>query len=141
MSVNEIRDILLENLYKHVGFSKENSYYSKKHQRKKYLQLFATKLAAKISYSSNDKERYQSFIRRKNKKSVKQWKIISQQQKYFENSIIADVKSVIIEHPKRSHKLSKTIRKTEKVSQIGSNSSLHSDTKKLKIFWRKKIWK
>ena len=103
--------------------------------------MFATKLTAKISYSSNDKECYQSFIRRKNKKSVKQWKIITQQQKYFENSIIADVKSVIIEHPKRSHKLSKTIRKTEKVSQIGSNSSLHSDTKKLKIFWRKKIWK
>ena len=34
MSVNEIRDILLENLYKHFGFSKENSYHSKKHQKK-----------------------------------------------------------------------------------------------------------
>ena len=70
LSVNEIRNILFENLYKHVGFSKENSYYSKKHQ-KKYLQLFATKLTAKIPYPSNDKEHYQSFIRSKNAKSAK----------------------------------------------------------------------
>ena len=41
------------------------------------------------------------------------------------------IKSVIAEHPKTSHKLSKTIRQTEKV---GSNSFLYSDTKKVKIF-------
>ena len=40
--------------------------------RKKYLQLFATKLTAKIPYHSNDKEHYQSFIRSKNAKSAKQ---------------------------------------------------------------------
>ena len=40
--------------------------------RKKYLQLFATKLTGKIPYPSNDKEHYQSFIRSKNAKSAKQ---------------------------------------------------------------------
>ena len=43
MSVNEIRDIIFENYYKQIGFSKGNSYYSMKHQRKNYLKLFATK--------------------------------------------------------------------------------------------------
>ena len=50
--------------------------------------------------------------------------------KTFENPKIVDVKSVITVHPKASHKLSKTIRQAEKV---GSNSSLYSDTKKVKI--------
>ena len=37
------------------------------------------------------------------------------------------IKSVITEHPQTSHKLCKTIRQAE---EIGSNSSLYSDTKK-----------
>ena len=53
------------------------------------------------------------------------------QPKTFENSNIVDTKSVITEHPKTSHKLSKTIRQAEKV---GSNNSLYSDTKKAKVF-------
>ena len=36
----------------------------------------------------------------KNTKSVKQWKIITQQLKSFESPNIVDMKSVIIEHPK-----------------------------------------
>ena len=39
------------------------------------------------------------------------------------------MKSVITDHPKPSHKLSKTIREAEKVTQVGSNSSLYSDIK------------
>ena len=42
MSVNEIRDFIFENYYKRNGFSKKNSYYTMKHQKKKiynYLQL------------------------------------------------------------------------------------------------------
>ena len=46
---------------------------------------------------------------------------------------IVDIKSVIIEHSKALHKLSKTIRQAGKV---GSVSSLYSDTKK--VFKRKK---
>ena len=45
------------------------------------------------------------------------------------------IKSVVTEYPKTSHKLSKTIRQTEKV---GSNSFLYSDTKKWKFFKQKK---
>ena len=51
----------------------------------------------------------------------------------FENPSIVDRKSVIIEHPRTSHKLSKTTRQTDKVSEVdsgkSSNSSLYSDTK------------
>ena len=64
---------------------------------------------------------------RKNKKS----EIVTHQPKTFENSNTADIKSIITEHPKTSHKLFKTIRQAKKV---GSNSSLYSDTKKVKIF-------
>ena len=41
------------------------------------------------------------------------------------------MKSVITEYPETSHKLSKTIRQAEKV---GFNSSLYSDTEKVKKF-------
>ena len=90
----------------------------------------ATKLTANIPDPRNAKVHYQSFIRKKNAKSVKQSKLITYQLKTFENPNI-DIKPVITEHPKTSHKLSKTIRQAEKV---GSNSSLYSDTKKGKIF-------
>ena len=43
---------------------------------------------------------------------------------------------IITEHPKISHKLSKTIRQAEKV---GSNSSLYSEKKISKIFKRKNV--
>ena len=43
--------------------------------------------------------------------------------KTFKNSNIVDIKLVITDHPKTSHKLSNT-------EKVGSNSSLYSDTKK-----------
>ena len=52
-----------------------------KHQTKKDLQLFATKLTKKIP----DNEHCQSF-KRKKKKSVKQSKTITQQPKTFKNA-------------------------------------------------------
>ena len=33
MSVNDIRDFTFDNYYKRIGFSKENWYYSIKHQK------------------------------------------------------------------------------------------------------------
>ena len=72
-----------------------------------------------------------SLITKKNAKSVKQSKTITDQPKTFESPNIVYIKSVITKHPKTSYKLSKIIRQDEKV---GSNSSLHSDTKKLKPF-------
>ena len=49
-----------------------------------------------------------------------------------------NIKSVIIDYPKTSHKLSKPIKQDEKFSQVGfgknSNSPLYTNTKKVKIF-------
>ena len=70
--------------------------------------MLASKLTEKIPDPHKAKEHYQSFIRKKNTKSVKQTKIITQQTKNFENPDVVDLKSVIIEHPKTSHKLLNT---------------------------------
>ena len=51
--------------------------------------------------------------KKKNQKSVKRSKIIARQPKTLENSNINGFKSVTIEHPKTSHKLSNTIRHVE----------------------------
>ena len=51
---------------------------------------------------------------KKNIKSVKKSKIITYQQKTFENPNIVDIKSIIIEHPKTPHKLCKTIRQIKR---------------------------
>ena len=102
---------------------------------KKDLLLFANKLIEKIPDPRNAKKHYQSFVRKKNAKSVKQSQIITYQLKTFENSNIVDMKSVITEHPKTSHKLPKTIREAEKVR---SNSSLYSDAKSEKFLNEKK---
>ena len=100
---------------------------------KKLLLLLASKLIEKIPDPCNTKEHYQSFIREKNTKSVKQAKVITYQPKTFKNPNIIDMKSVITKHPKTLHKLLKIIRQTEKAG------SLHSDTKKWKFFKRKKM--
>ena len=89
--------------------------------------LLANKLTEKIPDPHNAKKHYQSFIRNKDTKSVKHSEIITYQSKRFENLNIVDIKSVITEHPETLHNLSKNIRQAEKV---GSNSSLHSHTKK-----------
>ena len=69
--------------------------------------------------------------REKNTNLVKQVKIISQGLKAIENpNDIVYIKSVIIEYPKTSHKLSKTIRQDENFS----NSHLYIETKNKKIF-------
>ena len=97
---------------------------------KKDFLLLSTKLIEELPDPLNAKEHYQSFIRKKNTKSVKQSNIITYQPKTFENPNIIDMKSVITEHRKSLHKLSKTKRQAEKVSQVSSNSSLYSDIKK-----------
>ena len=89
--------------------------------------LLANKLIEKVPDPRKAKEHYQSFIRKKNRKSVKQSEMITYQPKALENPNIFNIQSIITEHPNTSHKLSKTIRQAEKV---GSNSSLYCDTKK-----------
>ena len=96
--------------------------------------MLVNKLIEIIPDPRNGKKHYQSFIKKRNTKSVNESEIITYQLKAFD---IVFVKSVITEHPKASQKLSKTIRQTEKV---GSNSSLYSDTtKKWKFFKRKNV--
>ena len=138
MLVNKIRNFIFKNYYQRIGFSKENSYYSVKslkRKKKKKMLLLASKLIEKIPDSRNAKEHYQSFIRKKNTKSVKQSEIITYQPKSFWKPRHCWFKSVITEHLKTLYELSKTIRHAEK---LGSNSSLYSDIKKEKFFKLKK---
>ena len=102
-----------------------------KYQKKKVLLLLATKLIEKILDSSSAKEYYKLFLKNKNKKLVKQTKMITQKPNTTENSNIIDVKSVTVEHSKAL----KIIRQTEKVFQVNgadkcSTNFLYSETKK-----------
>ena len=83
--------------------------------KKKDLFLLATKLTEEIPDPRNANEHYQPFIRKKNTKSLKQSKIITQQPR-CENPHIVDTKSIIIEDPKTLDRLSKTIKQSENVS-------------------------
>ena len=65
MTIKELKDFIFENYYRRIGFPKENSYYLMKHQKKKDLFLFATKLKEKIPHASNDKEHYNSYLKNK----------------------------------------------------------------------------
>ena len=76
--------------------------------------LIANKLIEKTIDSCNAKEHYQTFLRKKNTKLLKQSEIITYQPKAFENPNIVDLKSVITQHPKTSYKLSKTTVQDEK---------------------------
>ena len=93
--------------------------------------MLENKLIEKIPDPRNAKEHCESFLRKKNKKSVKQSEVITYQLKTFENPNIVDIKSVTTDRPKISLKLSKTIKNGEKVD---SNSSSYSDKKIVKIF-------
>ena len=125
-SLNEIRDFIFENYYKRIEFSKGNSYFSLKRKNKKDLLFLASKFTEKIPNSHNAKEHYQSFLWKKNRKSVKQSNVITYQPKTFGNPNIVDIKSVTTERPETLHKLSKTIRQAEKV---GSNSNAKQNVK------------
>ena len=52
-------------------------------------------------------------------------KIVTQQPKTLENQNIFDIKSVTIQHPKISHKLSKTIRQAKMISQLDAGKSFN----------------
>ena len=128
MTIKELQDFICGNNYKRIRFSKQNSYYSMKHQEKKGLLSFATKLIKKILNPSNTEE---YLFEEKTQNLVKRSKITPRQPKIKGNSNIVDIKSTIIEHPKTSHKLSKTIKLAKKLPQIGgADNPLYSETKK-----------
>ena len=47
MTLKELKEFIFENYYRQNGFSKENSYYSMKHQKKKDFPVFTNKLMKK----------------------------------------------------------------------------------------------
>ena len=72
-SVNEITDFIFETYYKRIGFSKKICHYSMKWWEKKRFVVACKQIySKKIPHSRNSKEHYQSFIRKKNAKSVRQ---------------------------------------------------------------------
>ena len=72
--------------------------------------------------------------------------IITQQPETIEKQNIIDIKSVTIEHPKTSCKVSKINRQAKKVSQVGDagrnlTSCLYSETAKTEFFHERKTTK
>ena len=47
MKIKELKDFIFENYYRQIEFTKQNSYYSMKHQKKKDLLLLGPKLIEK----------------------------------------------------------------------------------------------
>ena len=59
ITIKELKDFTYESYYRRMGFLKENSYYSIKHQKKKVL-LLATKIIENLSDATNAKQYDQS---------------------------------------------------------------------------------
>ena len=53
--MKELKYFVFQNYYRQIGFTKENSYYPMKHQKKKDLRFLATKLIAKTPDAGNAK--------------------------------------------------------------------------------------
>ena len=102
-----------------------------KHLKRKFLLVLANKLIRKVPDPRNTKEHCESFLRKKNKASVRQSAIITYQSKMFDT---VDIESVITEYTKISRRLSGTIRQADKVS---CKSALYIDTKVWKFFEQK----
>ena len=64
MTVKDLKNVIFESFYQRIGFAKENSYYSMKHQKKRFT-IGCKKITRK------NKEHYRSFLRNKNAKPVK----------------------------------------------------------------------
>ena len=124
MLINEIKNFMFENYQKTFQLL-----FNKTFEKKIFL---GKKLIKNVPDPRNTKEHYQSFIIKKNRKSVKKIR-----KNYLSLTLLVK-KSVITEHPKTSHKLSKTIEKDEKV---GFSSLLYGDTKKENFLNEKKYKK
>ena len=93
-------------------------------QIKRCIIIF-TQVNKKIPDPSNTKKYRESYLKRTSTELLKRSKINTQQPKKLENQKTVDIKSVFIEHPKTSRKLSKAIREAEKVSlEIGAGKIL-----------------
>ena len=91
MTVNELLDFIFENYY-WICKRKRSLFY-----KLLDLQLFVTKVTEKILDPSNANKYYNSYLKKKNTKSVKQSKITTHQLKAIERPKIVDINLVIIE--------------------------------------------
>ena len=90
VSVNKLRDLSLKTIIKELVLLKEEVIIQW-NAWKKDLLLLANKLIEKITDPRNAKEHYQSFVKKKNTKSIKQSEIITYQPKAFENANVVDM--------------------------------------------------
>ena len=67
MMITDLKKLIFENFYNQLGFTEEDSNYSLKEQRKKYLVIFASKLTKKIPDPSTLKEHYYLSLKKKGK--------------------------------------------------------------------------
>ena len=63
MSINELRDFIFENYYKRIGFVKEQSYYSMKRLKKRFV-VACKQINRKKYLILVMLQNYQSFIRK-----------------------------------------------------------------------------
>ena len=91
--------------------------------QKKRFTVSQNQIDWKISDTTNIKECYQSYLKKKNDKTIK--KNCSKTKNYRKFKIV-HIKIATIEHPKTSQKLSKTIKETKKPSHVGSGKNSHS---------------
>ena len=105
------KTLSLETIINELDFLKKRVIIERNAWKKKEKDslLLANKLIENILDPRNAKEHCQLFLVKKNRNSVKQLEIITYQPRTFQNPEIVDIKLVITEHPKTSHKLSKTI--------------------------------
>ena len=96
------KTLSLKSIINELDFIKKDSYYSMEGLNKKGLLLIANKLIKNIPDLRNAKGHYKSFI--------KQSEIITYQPRSFQNPNLINIRLIITEHPKTSHKLFKTTR-------------------------------
>ena len=94
--------LTLKNIMKELDFLKKTTI-NQWNIRKKYLQLFPTKLTKKIHDPCNAKKHYQSFLRNKNIKLFKKSKTIIYHPKFFENSSMVYRKPVLTNNIQKFH--------------------------------------
>ena len=83
MSVNDIRDFTYENYYKQIGLS-----FIETLEKKKDLLLLANKLIEKVPDPRNAKQYFESVLRKKKRKSVKQSEILLINQKLLKTQTL-----------------------------------------------------
>ena len=91
---------------------------------KKDLFLLASRLKEKVNDPRNAKEHHESFLRKKNKKSVKQSQIITCWYK--------------MSYCRTSKNFTEIIQDYNKGKKVGSSNFLYNDTKKTKNFLNEK---